>query len=313
MRKLFRTRIRGLYFRFVIICMGVRVCVRMISRTKRTVKCFQAWHFLCFVELSLKLKMESFSLIKFETIKPNNWLVCFHSLHEVPCRYDGYQREIQRNAAPQRCGTLIFDDMIEKKSMLKLQEMAQRYCTALGDTNFHNRESYNLRWINLHHLFKYGPQEKMFDEQDFELIRNTSEAVKVSRSRRATFKAISSRLVSNKSIDWLVSFRTHLPIPSTLSAPHSDCHQSAPSSVLSLNLLVTSRSFLTRNSVMWTKFVRPICSSPPFFGCRPSTWTLQVDVRNSWPVDLSRSLRCWSNRNSVDSPPGQVDGKIRTV
>lgn len=40
-------------------------------------------------------------------------------------------------------------------------------------------QSYNLRWINLHHLFKYGAQDKIFDDDDFELIRNTSEAVKV--------------------------------------------------------------------------------------------------------------------------------------
>jgi hypothetical protein len=97
----------------------------------------------------------------------------------VDCYYEGYRREIDRNAAPERCGTLVFDDMIATESMHKLREMAQRYCTVLGDTNFQNRESYNLRWINLHHLFKYGPQEQMFDEQDYELIRNTSEAVKV--------------------------------------------------------------------------------------------------------------------------------------
>lgn len=105
--------------------------------------------------------------------------ISINSLHQVECRYDGYQREMSRNAAPERCGTLIFDDMINRESMEKLRDMARRYCTVLGDTNFQNRESYNLRWINLHHLFKYGPQEDMFNEQDYDLIRNTSEAVKV--------------------------------------------------------------------------------------------------------------------------------------
>lgn len=57
--------------------------------------------------------------------------------------------------------------------------MARLYTTVIGDTNYHNRESYNLRWINLHHLFKYGAQDKIFDDNDFEMIRNTSEAVKV--------------------------------------------------------------------------------------------------------------------------------------
>jgi len=100
------------------------------------------------------------------------------SLHEVPCNYKGYPREIQRGAPPRHCGTLILDELIANKSLNRLREMSRLYTTVIGDTNYHNRESYNLRWINLHHLFKYGVQDNIFNDDDFELIRNTSEAVK---------------------------------------------------------------------------------------------------------------------------------------
>lgn len=77
---------------------------------------------------------------------------------------------------------MITDDLLNKTDLVKLRKMAMRVIDKIGDTNFYNQESINLKWINLHNLFRKGPKAKVFSDTDFQLIKNASEAARVSFS-----------------------------------------------------------------------------------------------------------------------------------
>ncbi|RWS09666.1 potassium channel subfamily T member 2-like protein, partial [Dinothrombium tinctorium] len=99
------------------------------------------------------------------------------SLHEVNCSKRGYWREQKLGAAPKRCGTLVTDALVTAAEAQTLRKMAQRLIDAIGDTSTYNRESLNLKWVNLHNVFRKAPR-KLFSKRDFDLIKNTSELAK---------------------------------------------------------------------------------------------------------------------------------------
>ncbi|RWS03377.1 2-oxoglutarate and iron-dependent oxygenase domain-containing protein 3-like protein, partial [Dinothrombium tinctorium] len=104
----------------------------------------------------------------------------FHlsSLHEVNCSEKGYARERAINAAPLRCGTLVYDQVVTKKEALRLRKIAAKLIDKIGDKSRFIRESLNLKWVNLHNAFRKGHQMKIFSEKDYELVRKTGETVK---------------------------------------------------------------------------------------------------------------------------------------
>lgn len=75
---------------------------------------------------------------------------------------------------------MITDELVNKTDVLKLRKMAIKLIDKIGDTNFHNRESINLKWVNLHNVFRKGPAAKVFSNKDFQLINRAAEAARVS-------------------------------------------------------------------------------------------------------------------------------------
>ncbi|XP_015785926.1 2-oxoglutarate and iron-dependent oxygenase domain-containing protein 3 [Tetranychus urticae] len=100
------------------------------------------------------------------------------SLHEVDCHPTGYKKEAELGLNPQRCGTMITDELVSRADTMKLRQLAMKVIDRMGQTNFHNRESINLKWINLHNLFRNGTENGVLTESDFQLIKNTSEAAR---------------------------------------------------------------------------------------------------------------------------------------
>lgn len=74
---------------------------------------------------------------------------------------------------------MITDELISQEDTIKLRQLAMKVIDRMGQTNFHNRESINLKWINLHNLFRNGTSSGVLTENDFQLIKNTSEAARV--------------------------------------------------------------------------------------------------------------------------------------
>ncbi|RWS29611.1 2-oxoglutarate and iron-dependent oxygenase domain-containing protein 3-like isoform X1, partial [Leptotrombidium deliense] len=103
---------------------------------------------------------------------------CVSSLHEVNCSEKGYRREREIGGAPQRCGTLIYDNLVTVEEASKLRKLAEKLINRIGDSSRYIRESLNLKWVNLHNVFRKGAQLKIFTEKDYKLIRKTGDAVK---------------------------------------------------------------------------------------------------------------------------------------
>ncbi|XP_015793951.1 2-oxoglutarate and iron-dependent oxygenase domain-containing protein 3 [Tetranychus urticae] len=99
-------------------------------------------------------------------------------LHDVPCHRPGYRRERAAGAEPQRCGTLIYDELVSLEEAARLRQMAAKLVYEIGETNPYSRESINLHWVNLHTVFKRGYKEKVFNETDFKLVKKASERAK---------------------------------------------------------------------------------------------------------------------------------------
>ena len=83
-------------------------------------------------------------------------------------------------AAPKKCGTLVYDELVSMEDALELRKMAAKLVYELGETNPFSRESVNLHWVNLHHVFKKGFKQDVFNESDFKLIKRASERARVS-------------------------------------------------------------------------------------------------------------------------------------
>lgn len=75
---------------------------------------------------------------------------------------------------------MVTDELLNKTDVLKLRKMAMKIIDKIGDTNFHNRESINLKWVNLHNVFRKGPSAEVFSEKDFKLVAKAAEAARVS-------------------------------------------------------------------------------------------------------------------------------------
>ncbi|XP_074599144.1 2-oxoglutarate and iron-dependent oxygenase domain-containing protein 3-like [Brevipalpus obovatus] len=95
--------------------------------------------------------------------------------HKVKCHEPGYRRERMLKAAPKKCGTLVYDELMTTEEALELRKMAAKLVYEMGETNPFSRESVNLHWVNLHHVFKKGYKQNVFNESDFNLIKRASE------------------------------------------------------------------------------------------------------------------------------------------
>lgn len=62
---------------------------------------------------------------------------------------------------------------------LELRKMAAKLVYEMGETNPFSRESLNLHWVNLHHLFRKGYKLGIFNDTEFGIIKRTSERAKV--------------------------------------------------------------------------------------------------------------------------------------
>lgn len=102
--------------------------------------------------------------------------------------------EAELGLDPQRCGTMVTDELMDKNDLVELRKMAIRLIDKLGDTTFRNRESINLKWINLHNVFRKGPQAKVFREKDFQLINKAAERARVSLTVLKMFVVYSENL-----------------------------------------------------------------------------------------------------------------------
>ena len=74
----------------------------------------------------------------------------------------------------------MVDNLLPPDQIKALQETAAKVLDKVGDQSYSNRESINLQWINLHNLFRRNMKKKVINKKDFELIRNASEAARVS-------------------------------------------------------------------------------------------------------------------------------------
>jgi len=100
-------------------------------------------------------------------------------LHETECYQKGYKMEAQFNAAPETCGIVITDSLMEKDEIARIRHLAQKITEEIGLQSYANRESLNLKWMNLHKLFRMVRDKKYsMKNKDYELIKKASEAAK---------------------------------------------------------------------------------------------------------------------------------------
>ena len=73
------------------------------------------------------------------------------------------------------------DELVDKEDIMKLRKLAERLTEEVGYQSYSNRESINLKWINLHKLFRMQKEKKnILKQKEYELIKKASEAAKVS-------------------------------------------------------------------------------------------------------------------------------------
>ncbi|RWS05277.1 2-oxoglutarate and iron-dependent oxygenase domain-containing protein 3-like protein [Dinothrombium tinctorium] len=97
--------------------------------------------------------------------------------HEVKCHQRGYWREESRKSAPQRCGTILTDTLVSREDAIRLRKLAAKLLDEIGYQNINYEESVNIRRVRLYELFVWGPQRKIFTDNDFDLINKTSDKV----------------------------------------------------------------------------------------------------------------------------------------
>ncbi|RWS04262.1 PKHD domain-containing transmembrane protein-like protein, partial [Dinothrombium tinctorium] len=102
----------------------------------------------------------------------------FISMHEVNCSYNGYKDEMKMGLAPTRCGTIISDTIVTIPEALRLRRMAAKLTAKIGTSSARERESLNLKWVELYNVFRRGPPEGHITKKDYELLVKTSEAAK---------------------------------------------------------------------------------------------------------------------------------------
>lgn len=63
---------------------------------------------------------------------------------------------------------------------MSLRRLTERLTDTVAYQSYANRESINLKWINLHKLFRMQKDRKnVLKEREYELIKKASEAAKV--------------------------------------------------------------------------------------------------------------------------------------
>lgn len=83
-------------------------------------------------------------------------------------------------AEPETCGIVITDSLLQEHEIARLRSLAQKITEEVGYQSYANRESINLKWMNLHKLFKMQKEKKnVLKQKDYELIKKASEAAKV--------------------------------------------------------------------------------------------------------------------------------------
>jgi len=100
------------------------------------------------------------------------------SLHETPCYQIGYAMERSYNASPQSCGIMITDSLMKPCEIARLRRLAANITETIGYQSYANRESINLRWMNLHVLFRKNKTNLVLKQKDYDLIRKASLAAK---------------------------------------------------------------------------------------------------------------------------------------
>ncbi|RWS30001.1 2-oxoglutarate and iron-dependent oxygenase domain-containing protein 3-like protein [Leptotrombidium deliense] len=100
------------------------------------------------------------------------------SMHQVNCSSDGYKEEAKLGVPPLRCGTIISDTVVTVQEAVRLREMAAKLTYYLGTSSAKERESLNLKWVELYNVFRRGPPEGVLTRKEYELLLKTSESAK---------------------------------------------------------------------------------------------------------------------------------------
>lgn len=87
--------------------------------------------------------------------------------------------ERQFNASPGNCGIVITDSLMKPCEIARLRKLAAKITEQIGFQSYTNRESINLRWMNLHVLFRKNKTNSILKAKDYQLIRKASLAAKV--------------------------------------------------------------------------------------------------------------------------------------
>lgn len=88
--------------------------------------------------------------------------------------------EAKFNADPQSCGIVISDTLMTPNETARLRHLAQKITEEIGYQSYSNRESINLKWMNLHKLFRLQKEKgNVLKEKDYQLIKKASENAKV--------------------------------------------------------------------------------------------------------------------------------------
>lgn len=82
-------------------------------------------------------------------------------------------------AAPDTCGIVITDSLMKPDEIARLRSLAQKITEEIGYQSYANRESINLKWMNLHKLFRMQKEKSnILKQKDYDLIKKASEAAK---------------------------------------------------------------------------------------------------------------------------------------
>lgn len=84
------------------------------------------------------------------------------------------------NASPSSCGIVITDTLMKPCEIARLRRLAANITESIGYQSYSNRESINLRWMNLHVLFRKNKTKHVLRQKDYDLIRKASLTAKVS-------------------------------------------------------------------------------------------------------------------------------------
>jgi hypothetical protein len=83
------------------------------------------------------------------------------------------------NASPTSCGIMITDSLLKPCEISRLRKLAAKITEEVGYQSYTNRESINLRWMNLHVLFRKNKTSSVLKQKDYKLIHKASLEAKV--------------------------------------------------------------------------------------------------------------------------------------